>query len=73
MTKNVGGIDRVLRIVVGVALILAAVVGVLPVWGYIGFAPLLTGIVGWCPAYPLVGLNTNKCGGGEGGSCGCGH
>jgi hypothetical protein len=60
MTKNVGGIDRILRIVVGIALIAAAATGTVGVWGYIGVVPLLTGLVGWCPPYALLGFNTCK-------------
>ncbi len=58
MKSNVGGIDKVLRIVVGAGLIGATVAGFLPVWGYIGVVPLLTGLLGWCPLYPLLGINT---------------
>ncbi|MGB4059902.1 MAG: DUF2892 domain-containing protein [Burkholderiaceae bacterium] len=58
MTPNVGGIDKILRIVVGLALIAATVMGKLPVWGYIGVVPLATGLMGWCALYPLIGLNT---------------
>jgi len=58
MTKNVGGLDRILRILVGLALIAATALGLLPVWGYIGVVPLATGVVGWCPAYLLFGLKT---------------
>lgn len=58
MSKNVGGIDRALRIVVGVALVGATVAGLLPVWGWIGVVPLATGLIGWCPAYRLLGFKT---------------
>lgn len=58
MNANVGGIDKVLRIVAGVGLIGATVAGLLPAWGYIGIVPLATGLMGWCPLYPLLGLNT---------------
>ncbi len=58
MNKNVGGIDRILRIVVGAALIVAAATGTVGLWGYIGVLPLLTGLVGWCPPYALLGFNT---------------
>lgn len=57
MKTNVGGIDRVLRIVVGIALIIWAVTGG-PVWAWIGVVPLATGLIGFCPLYPLLGLNT---------------
>ncbi len=58
MKPNVGGIDKILRIVAGVGLIGATVAGVLPAWGYIGIVPLATGLMGWCPAYPLLGMST---------------
>jgi hypothetical protein len=60
MTKNVGGIDKILRLVVGVALIGATLLGLLPVWGYIGIVPLATGLMGWCPPYALLGFSTCK-------------
>jgi hypothetical protein len=60
MNKNVGGIDRILRIAVGIALIALAVTGTVGVWGYIGVVPLLTGLIGWCPAYLPLGIKTCK-------------
>lgn len=60
MTKNVGGIDRILRIVAGVALIALAATGTVGMWGYIGVVPLLTGAIGWCPAYAPFGIKTCK-------------
>mgnify|MGYP000962024893 FL=1 len=57
MKTNVGGIDKILRILVGIALIAWAVFGG-PVWAWIGILPLATGLMGWCPAYTLIGLNT---------------
>jgi hypothetical protein len=58
MKANVGGIDRILRALVGVALIALAATHVIGVWGYIGVVPLLTAAIGFCPAYTLLGLNT---------------
>ncbi len=58
MTKNVGGIDRIIRIVVGLALIAAAATGAVGLWGYIGVVPLFTGLMGWCPPYAILGFNT---------------
>jgi len=58
MAANVGGIDRIVRIVAGAGLISATVAGMLPVWGYIGIVPFATGLMGWCPAYTLFGMNT---------------
>ncbi len=62
MTANVGGIDKILRIVVGLALIAFALLAPATItwsWiGYVGVVPLLTGVFGFCPFYPLLGLNT---------------
>lgn len=57
MKLNVGGIDRVLRIGAGLGLVAWAAMGG-PVWAWIGVVPLATGAIGWCPVYPLLGLNT---------------
>jgi hypothetical protein len=51
MTCNVGGIDRILRAVVGLALISLVFIGPQTAWGWIGLVPLATAILGWCPAY----------------------
>jgi O-antigen ligase len=58
MKLNVGGADRILRIVAGLILIALAVTGTVGVWGWIGVVPLLTGVFRFCPAYGLLGLNT---------------
>lgn len=58
MKNNVGGIDKILRVVVGIVLIALAATNVIGVWGWIGVVPLLTGLVGWCPAYTLLGMNS---------------
>jgi hypothetical protein len=57
MKTNVGGIDKIIRILAGVALIAWALMGG-PVWAWIGIVPLATGLLGWCPAYTLFGMNT---------------
>jgi hypothetical protein len=58
MKANVGGIDKILRIVAGLALIALAIAGIGSPWTWIGVVPLLTGVVGFCPFYPLLGLST---------------
>ena len=58
MTQNVGGIDKILRIVVGLVLIALAATGTIGVSGYVGLVPLATGLMGWCALYPLLGMNT---------------
>ncbi len=57
MNANVGGIDRVLRILVGIALIAWALLGG-PLWAWVGVVPLATGLLKFCPFYPLLGLST---------------
>lgn len=56
--KNVGTIDRVLRIVVGLALISVVFIGPQTPWGWIGVIPLVTGLLGICPLYSLLGMKT---------------
>ncbi len=60
MKVNVGGIDRVLRIAVGLALIAWALFANGPVWAWIGVLPLVTGVINFCPAYSILGINTCK-------------
>lgn len=56
--SNVGGIDRVLRIVVGLVVVSLYFWGPQSPWALLGLIPLVTGLVGFCPAYQLLGLNT---------------
>lgn len=56
--SNVGGIDRTMRIVVGLVLIALVFVGPKTPWGWIGLVPLLTGLLRTCPLYSLIGLNS---------------
>jgi hypothetical protein len=58
MKINVGGIDRLFRIVVGLAMIAFAATGTWGVWAYVGIVPLITGAIGMCPLYKVIGLNT---------------
>ncbi|MDR5875725.1 DUF2892 domain-containing protein [Halomonas sp. CUBES01] len=60
MKSNVGNIDKILRILVGLTLILLAILGTVGVWGWIGILPLATGLFNFCPAYKLIGINTCK-------------
>lgn len=60
MKSNVGGMDRILRIVIGAVLVLLAVTGQVGAWGWIGLLPLATGLSGWCPPYSLLGISTCK-------------
>ena len=58
MKTNEGGIDRILRIVAGLALIGLTLNGNIGVWGWVGVVPLATGLLGWCALYSLLGINT---------------
>ena len=59
MNKNIGSLDRNIRIIAGVAII-AAGIYYQSWWGAIGAIPLLTALLGWCPPYALLGLNTRS-------------
>jgi hypothetical protein len=58
MKVNEGAIDRSLRVVAGLVLIGLAATGTVGLWGYIGVVPLLTGAIGLCPLYSLLGINS---------------
>lgn len=58
MMKNMGGIDKIMRITAGLALIGLTLAGTIGPWGWIGVVPLATGLLGWCPAYNLIGIKT---------------
>ena len=58
MTRNVGDIDKGLRIVAGLVLLALGWFGPLGWWGLIGLVPLATGLIGNCPVYSLLGLST---------------
>lgn len=58
MSRNEGTIDRLLRVIVGLVLIALVFVGPRSAWGWIGVVPLLTELVGMCPIYSLLGINT---------------
>ena len=58
VNTNIGNADRIARIILGVVLIALVFVGPKTAWGWIGLVPLLTGLVRWCPAYRLIGVNT---------------
>lgn len=58
MNCNSGTIDRAVRVIAGLVLIALAATGTVGAWGYIGVVPLLTGAIGFCPAYAIFGMNT---------------
>jgi len=62
MKKNIGGIDKFIRIVAGIGILSLVFIGPETKWGYLGIVPLVTGLIGWCPPYALLGISTCKAG-----------
>ncbi|MDR2327429.1 MAG: DUF2892 domain-containing protein [Acidovorax sp.] len=60
MKNNVGGLDRILRILVGLVLIALAATSTVGWWGWLGIVPLLTGLLRFCPLYPVLGISSCK-------------
>lgn len=60
LTVNEANWDRIARVVLGLGLLSLAFVGPKTPWGYVGLLPLLTGTVGYCPAYALLGVKTRR-------------
>ncbi|NMM14441.1 MAG: DUF2892 domain-containing protein [Rhodoferax sp.] len=58
MKNNEGGIDRMVRILAGLVLLGLMAMGTIGWWGWLGIVPLATGLIGWCPVYTLLGMNT---------------
>lgn len=57
MGKNVGNIERAIRVIVGIVIV-GWGVSTQNWWGAVGLVPLLTGLIGWCPPYAMFGINT---------------
>ena len=58
MKTNVGGIDKVARIILGAVLVGCGFAGIGTPWTFVGIVPLLTGLMGWCPLYPILGISS---------------
>jgi hypothetical protein len=58
MKKNIGGLERLARVILGIAVISLAFVGPKTPWAYLGIIPFATALIGWCPAYALLGFST---------------
>lgn len=58
MKKNIGKTERLVRVIVGVGILLLAFLGPKSPWAYLGILPLLTGALGWCPPYAILGIST---------------
>jgi len=72
MKLNIGGLDRITRIVVGFVLIGLAASNVIGIWGWLGMIPLATGLLRFCPLYSILGINSSGSGSGSGSGCGGG-
>lgn len=55
---NVGGLDRTIRIALGLTLITLVFLGPQTPWGWLGLLPFATGVIGWCPLYAVLGIDT---------------
>lgn len=60
MERNVGDIERIVRVVAGLGILSLVFIGPKSLWGLVGLVPLFTGATGWCPPYQLLGINTCK-------------
>lgn len=58
MPRNEGTLDRALRVILGLILLSLVFIGPQTLWGLIGLVPLATGLIGYCPLYQIIGLNT---------------
>ncbi|MDO4897536.1 MAG: DUF2892 domain-containing protein [Moraxella sp.] len=60
MKSNLGGIDRILRLVAGALLIVLALTGIIGAWGYLGAIFVVTALINFCPIYRILGISTKK-------------
>jgi len=60
MKQNIHNIERVVRVVIGAAIVSLVFVGPQSPWGWLGLVPIATGLLGWCPPYAMLGISTCK-------------
>ncbi len=60
MKRNIGDVERVVRVVVGIGVLSLAFVGPKATWAYFGILPILSGLTGYCPPYALLGIDTTR-------------
>lgn len=60
MKQNIGRVERIVRVAVGVVVLALAFVGPRSPWAYLGILPTITGLLGYCPPYALLGIDTNR-------------
>lgn len=60
MERNIGDVERAIRVVAGLGILSLVFVGPQTLWGLVGLVPVFTGLSGWCPPYQLLGISTCK-------------
>ena len=60
MKQNIHNIERIVRIVLGAGILSLVFIGPQSPWGWLGLVPLITGAIGWCPPYAMLGISTCK-------------
>jgi DUF2892 family protein len=60
MRKNIGNVERIVRIVLGIGVLSLAFVGPRSAWAFLGIIPVVTGLIGYCPPYALLGIDTTS-------------
>jgi len=60
MKHNVGSVERMIRIILGLVILSLVFWGPHSLWGLLGLVPLVTGLIGWCPPYAMLGISTCK-------------
>ncbi|GAB2947065.1 MULTISPECIES: YgaP family membrane protein [Aquaspirillum] len=60
MQCNIGKTERVIRVIAGLGIVSLAFVGPASPWAFLGLVPVATGLLGWCPPYAILGINTCK-------------
>ena len=60
MKQNIHNIERVVRVVIGAAIVSLVFIGPQSPWGWLGLVPIATGLLGWCPPYAMLGISTCK-------------
>ena len=60
MKKNIGNVERIVRVVLGIVVVSLAFVGPRSSWAFLGIIPIVTGLIGYCPPYALLGIDTTS-------------
>lgn len=60
MRKNIGNVERIVRVVLGIVVVSLAFVGPQSSWAFLGIIPIVTGLIGYCPPYALLGIDTTS-------------